>query len=102
MKRFVAGRIACCPNCLDDFIDESHAVRGIDAFVDAPDGAGWASTAWSQQRPPTFLASFVTAELYNYGNAGGSPHAATSRRHLALSSGSPACEFEAQIAKSMR
>jgi transposase len=41
MKRFVAGadraQSTLLPECLDDWIDESNAVRVIDAFVDALD-----------------------------------------------------------------
>ena len=41
MKRFIAGadggQATLLPECLDDFIDESNPVRGIDAFVDALD-----------------------------------------------------------------
>ena len=40
MRRFVEeadrGQWTLLPECLDDFIDESNPVRGIDAFVDAP------------------------------------------------------------------
>jgi transposase len=54
MKRFVAGadrgQSTLLPECLDDFIDESNAVRAIDAFVDALDLADWGLTGWSRRR----------------------------------------------------
>jgi transposase len=41
MKRFLAGadrgQSTLLPECLDDWIDESNAVRAVDAFVDALD-----------------------------------------------------------------
>jgi transposase len=72
MKRFVAGahrgQTTLLPECLDDFIDESNAVRVIDAFVDALDlsdlgfdGMEPAATGRPAYHPSTLL------KLYIYG-----------------------------------
>ena len=72
MKRFVAGadrgQSTLLPECLDDFIDESNAVRVIDAFVDALDlaeigfdGVEPAATGRPSYHPSTLL------KLYIYG-----------------------------------
>ena len=72
MKRFVAGadraQATLLPECLDDFIDESNAVRVIDAFVDALDvaelgfeGAEPAATGRPSYHPAIHL------KLYIYG-----------------------------------
>jgi transposase len=72
MKRFVAGadrgQSTLLPECLDDFIDESNAVRVIDAFVDALDlaelefdGIEPAATGRPSYHPSVLL------KLYIYG-----------------------------------
>ena len=72
MKRFVAGadrgQSTLLPECLDDFIDESNAVRVIDAFVDALnlaelgfDGVEPAATGRPSYHPSVLL------KLYIYG-----------------------------------
>ena len=72
MKRFVAGadrgQPTLLPECLDDFIDESNAVRVIEAFVDALDlaelrfdGVVPAATGRPSYHPSTLL------KLYIYG-----------------------------------
>ena len=60
MKRFVVGadrgQSTLLPECLDDFIDESNAVRVIDAFVDALDLGDLGFDGSSRRRragPPT-------------------------------------------------
>ncbi|OMI08484.1 hypothetical protein BSN85_18100 [Bradyrhizobium brasilense] len=35
MQKQIVGAGRCCPECLDDLIDESSPVRVIDVFVDA-------------------------------------------------------------------
>ena len=72
MKRFVQGadrgQSTLLPECLDDWIDESNAVRVIDAFVDALDlgklgfsGAEPAATGRPAYHPSVLL------KLYIYG-----------------------------------
>jgi transposase len=72
MKRFVEGadrsQSSLLPECLDDFIDESNAVRAIDAFVDALnlgklgfDGVDPAATGRPAYHPSALL------KLYIYG-----------------------------------
>jgi hypothetical protein len=72
MRRFVEqadrGQWTLLPECLDDFIDESHPVRVIDVFVDALDlaemgfeGAEPAATGRPSYHPSVLL------KLYIYG-----------------------------------
>ena len=72
MKRFVTGldraQSTLLPECLDDFIDDSNAVRVIDAFVDALnlaelgfDGVEPAATGRPAYHPSVLL------KLYIYG-----------------------------------
>src|SRR4029453_15311347 len=72
MKRFVAGadrgQATLLPECLDDFIDESNAVRVIDAVVEALnlaelefDGVEPATTGPPSHHPSVLL------KLYIYG-----------------------------------
>jgi len=72
MKRFVAGagrrQSTLLPECLDDFIDESNAIRVIDVFVDTLDlaemsfeGMEAATTGRPSYHPSTLL------KLYTYG-----------------------------------
>jgi transposase len=72
MKRFVTGadraQSTLLPECLDDFIDDSNAVRVIDAFVDALnlaelgfEGVDPASTGRPAYHPSVLL------KLYIYG-----------------------------------
>jgi transposase len=72
MKRFVTGadrgQSTLLPECLDDFIDDSNAVRVIDAFVDALnlaelgfEGAEPAATGRPAYHPSVLL------KLYIYG-----------------------------------
>jgi transposase len=72
MKRFVAGadrgQSTLLPECLDDFIDESNAVRAIDAFVDALDLAelGFDGVEPAATGRPSYHPS-VLLKLYIYG-----------------------------------
>jgi transposase len=72
MKRFVAGadrgQLTLLPECLDDFIDESNAVRVIDAFVDALDLAelGFGGVEAAATGRPSYHPS-VLLKLYIYG-----------------------------------
>jgi transposase len=72
MKRFVAGadrgQSTLLPECLDDFIDESNAVRAIDAFVDALDLAalGFDGVEPAATGRPAYHPS-VLLKLYIYG-----------------------------------
>src|SRR6202171_3222076 len=77
MRRFVEqadrGQWTLLPECLDDFIDESNAVRVIDVFVDALDlaemnfeGVEPAATGRPSYHPSVLL------KLYIYGSEPGS------------------------------
>jgi transposase len=72
MKRFVAGadrgQSTLLPECLDDFIDESNAVRVIDAFVAALDLAelGFDGVVPEATGRPSYHPS-VLLKLYIYG-----------------------------------
>jgi transposase len=72
MKRFVAGsdrgQSTLLPECLDDWIDESNAVRVIDAFVDALDLAelGFDGVEPAATGRPSYHPS-VLLKLYIYG-----------------------------------
>ena len=72
MKRFVAGadrgQSTLLPECLDDFIDESNAVRVIDAFVDARDlaGLGFEGVEPAATGRPSYHPSSLL-KLYMYG-----------------------------------
>jgi transposase len=69
MKRFAAGadraQSTLLPECLDDFIDDSNAVRVIDAFVDALDLAelGFDRVEPAATRRPSYDPS-VLLKLY--------------------------------------
>ena len=92
MRRFVAGadrgQSTLLPECLDDFIDESNAVREIDAFVDALhlaelwfDGVELAATGRPSYHPSILLRLYIYATLIGCSGAGGcsARPAATSR-----------------------
>ena len=72
MKRFVArvdrGQSTLLPEWLDDFIDESNAVRVIDAFVDALDlaGLGFDGVEPAATGRPSYHPSLLL-KLYIYG-----------------------------------
>jgi transposase len=72
MKRFVTGadraQSTLLPECLDDFIDDSNAVRVIDAFVDALDLAelGFEGVEPAATGRPAYHPS-VLLKLYIYG-----------------------------------
>jgi transposase len=72
MKRFVAGadrsQSTLLPECLDDFIDESNAVRAIDAFVDALNLAdlGFDGVEPAATGRPSYHPS-INLKLYIYG-----------------------------------
>ena len=62
------GQLTLLPECLDDFIDESNAVRVIDAFVDALDLAelGFGGVEAAATGRPSYHPS-VLLKLYIYG-----------------------------------
>src|SRR6476659_3539743 len=72
MRRFIEeadrGQSTLLPECLDDFIDESNAVRVIDAFVDALDLAelGFDGVEPAATGRPSYHPS-VLLKLYIYG-----------------------------------
>jgi transposase len=68
LRERLAGNRRCCPECLDDWIDESNCVRVIDAFVDLLDlaelsfeGVEPAATGRPAYHPSVLL------KLYIYG-----------------------------------
>ena len=82
MKRFVVGadrgQSTLLPECLDDFIDESNAVRVIDAFVDALDlgelgfeGVEPAATGRPAYHPSALLKLYIYGYLNRCSRAGG-------------------------------
>src|SRR5215475_8420949 len=72
MKRFMVGadrgQSTLLPECLDDWIDESNAVRAVDAFVDALDLAklGFEGVAPEVTGRPSYHPSALL-KLYIYG-----------------------------------
>src|SRR5947209_2362305 len=72
MKGFVAGaeraQASLLPECLEDWVDESNAVRVIDAFVDALDLAelGFDGVVPEATGRPSYHPS-VLLKLYIYG-----------------------------------
>jgi hypothetical protein len=63
LRRQIVGNGRCCPECLDDFIDESNPVRVIDVFVDALDLAEMSFEGGGDRSalvpPPWFSLSFT-------------------------------------------
>ena len=72
MKRFMVGadrgQSTLLPECLDDWIDESNAVRAVDAFIDALDLAklGFEGVAPEVTGRPSYHPSALL-KLYIYG-----------------------------------
>src|SRR6266446_10421843 len=75
MKGFVAGadraQASLLPECLDDWVDDSNAVRVIDAFVDALDladlgfdGVEPEATGRPSYHPSTHLKLYIYGYLY--------------------------------------
>ena len=100
MKRFAAGadraQSTLLPECLDDFIDDSNAVRVIDAFVDALDLAdlGFDSVEPAATRRPSYdpsgsLEAVHTATSTGCSRAGGARRVRNSRIGLQLRSTAP-------------
>ena len=84
MKRFIAGadrsHSTLLPECLDDWVDESNPVRGVDAFVDTLDlgELGFADVEPATRTPKGKLLSVTlqreAGEMASLGADGGKGH----------------------------